>query len=343
MFCPVCGHDHVRSYSDVFSGKPLFSPCSSCIGIIRDKSGPPGDPPPRLCSCGRAFIDDVFVGLYHILVAEGLFSGEEPLSAVGVPLIDPGIFLRTAPFLPSRSLLLISSAFDIHSARKAFDAIPQVSGILLGTPMVPGVGDLADSSAPAGTEYQVLCGCDVRGDIFPTAEGPVVVYKKQAAAHIEFPHGIDLKIKSVERAIRRYHPHLFVDACCGAGTLGMVGLKLGVSDALLNDPWYAAAFFSGFNLSVNKGALGLEECSCPRKFSALSSTPVRDEPCVVAEGYGPEHSVLVCQGRMERLAPKISDPSVLTVFDPFDKPRFMRNKSFLSSWMGSVGGEVFIP
>lgn len=344
MFCPVCKRDHIRSASDLLSDKgTLFSPCPDCVRIIRNKSAPPDGPPSRICHCGKAFIDDVYVALYQVLVDEGLFTGGEPLSAVGIPLIDPGIFLRTPPFLTPRSLLLISSAFDLATALKAFDHVPQLSGVLLDGHQLPGVGDLISSIDPVCSEHQLLCGCDVRADIFPTTQGPVVIYKKQAATHIEFPHGIDPKIRSVEHAIQRVHPHLLVDACCGAGTLGIASLRLGVPDVLLNDPWYAAAFFTGFNLHINKNVLGLDDCACTGNYTSFSNDRVRDESFVVAEGFGREHSVLVCQGRMEHLSPRISDPSVLTVFDPFDKKQFTKNKSFLSLWQKSVGGEVFIP
>ena len=344
MLCPVCRKDHIRSADALLSGKEaLFSPCPKCVGVTRNKSSPPDGPPPHFCHCGRAFIDDVYVALYQILVDEGLFNGDEPLSAVGIPLIDPGIFLRAPPFLPARSLLLLSSAFDQQSAVKAFDRISQLSGILLDGHFLPGIGDITSSSNPVSSEHHLLCGCDVRADIFSTTQGPVVIYKKQASTHIEVPHGIDLKIRSIERAIRRVHPHLLVDACCGAGTLGIAGLKLGVHDVLLNDPWYAAAYFTGFNLNINKKILGLEECVCCGNYSRFSQDRIRGESEVVADGFGCDHAVQVFQGRMDSLTTRISDPSVLTVFDPFDKKMFRENAFFLSSWRQTVGGEVFIP
>lgn len=344
MHCPVCGEEHIHDAQSLLCRRyDLFSPCSDCIRIIRNKSGPPDSSPSPPCRCGKLFIDDVYVLLYHLLVDAGLFSGNEPLSAVGIPLIDPGIFLRAPPFLPPRSLLLISSVFDETTARKAYHSIPQISCILRGDKNAPGIGDLNNFSEPVCSEHTLLCGCDVRADLFPTSRGPVVIYKKQGSAHIEFPHGFDPKIRSVEEAVRKTHPSLFVDTCCGAGTLGITGGVLGVPHVILNDPWYSAAFFSAYNLMVNNMALGVDECTFDTDFDHLSREKIHDEPLRIATCYGPEHEFTVYQGKMEFLPPHITYSSVLTVFDPFDKQQFKKNQSFLSFWQRTVGGEVFIP
>jgi hypothetical protein len=237
---------------------------------------------------------------------------------------------------------MISTAFDSDTAKSAYQAIPQVSGILASSNNPPGIGDLR-SSSNEWSEYSVLCGCDVRADVFRTSRGPVVVYKKQGSIHIEFPHAFDPKISSLEAAIRKNHPCLLVDACSGSGTLGLCGLRMGIEHAILNDPWYAAAFFSGFNLLVNQEILGLDDFTFSMDFPALSREPVRHEPCTVAQAFGPEKSVEIIQGRMEFLPPRITKRPVLTAFDPFDKASFVQNQSFLSFWNESVGGEVIIP
>lgn len=344
MLCPVCGEDHIHDAQSLLSRRhDIFSPCPECTRVIRNKSGPPDGSPSPPCRCGKSFIDDVYVRLYHLLVDAGLFSGNEPLSAVGTPLIDPGMFLRAPPFLPPRSLLVISSVFDEKTARTAYHSIPQVSGILRGDSRAPGIGDLYGSSAPVCFEHTLLCGCDVRADLFRTGRGPVVIYKKQGSAHIEFPKGIDPKIRSVEEAVQKAHPSLLVDTCSGAGTLGICGGILGVPHVILNDPWYCAAFFSAYNLEINRTALGVDECTFFTDFAHLSREKVHGDPLNVAECHGPGHEFTVYQGRMELLPPFIAESSVLAVFDPFDKQQFMKKQSLLSFWQRTVGGEVFIP
>lgn len=299
--------------------------------------------PGEVCSCGKAFIDDVFVRLYHCLIDAGLLSGNEPLSAVGTPLIDPGLYLRAPPHLPLRSLLIISSVFDADTAQRAYRTIPHISGILSDCQKPPGIGDTWGDSEPVWSEHTLLCGCDVRADLFSTSRGPVAIYKKQGSAHIEFPHGLDPKIRSLESAIRTVHPDLMVDACSGSGTLGISSMRLGVDHVILNDPWYAAAFFSGFNLMVNHDILGLNECTICYDFSDFSCKPVRKTSLLVAEGFGDNKHIEVFQGMMESLPPRVSSGRILTAYDPFDKGVSDQNQSLLSFWHKEVGGEVFIP
>jgi len=344
MECPVCGKNHIHDARDLLSRRQeFFTPCPDCRRIIRDKAVPPDDFPSPSCRCRKVFIDDIYARLYHLLVDAGLFTGEEPLSSVGTPLIDPGLFLRFPPHLPPRTLMVISSFFDKEVAERAYQTIPQISCILSDRGVPPGIGDIRDFSMSVSSENTLLCGCDVRSDLFPTSKGPIVVYKKQGSTHIEFPHGFDPKIRSVESAVRKVRPEFFVDACCGSGTLGLAGMRLGVQHTLLNDPWYAAAFFAGFNLFVNKEVIGLDECRLHTDFNQIRQDPVREDSFPVAHGYGPEQDIEVFQGAMNFLPSKIAGKNVLTVFDPFDKKKFMRNQQFLSFWERTVGGEVIIP
>ena len=48
---------------------------------------------------------------------------------------------------------------------------------------------------------------------------------------------------------------LFVDACAGAGTLGLVAALRLFPGVVLNDAWGPAAWFAGLNLAVNREAL----------------------------------------------------------------------------------------
>ncbi|WP_243669905.1 STAS/SEC14 domain-containing protein, partial [Methanoculleus chikugoensis] len=105
----------------------------------------------------------------------------------------------------------------------------------------PGISDT--DAEPAG--HTLLAGCDVRADIFPTRAGPIAIYKQQSALHVEFPRERDEKILSLEREIDRHRPpRTFVDACSGAGTLGIAAARAGVPRVIANDAWFAAAFWT---------------------------------------------------------------------------------------------------
>ncbi len=306
-----------------------------------DHAVPPDRTPLPPCGCGRRFLDDLMADLYGWFHGAGIFQGDEPLSAVGTPLISPGIFLRSPPFLPTRSLLLITDKLTRGQAEEIFASRDQLLGILSGGGR-PGAGDQFGDPSP-GCESALFCGCDVRGDLFLTRNGPVLIYKKQGATHLEFPKGSDPKIRSLEEAVHRLRPAVFFDACCGAGTLGLAAVRLGVREIILVDIWYAAAYFAAFNLHINREALGLEEIVLHHDFQRLADKPVRHEPVLVGEGRGPGCRITVWHGDLRRCIPDGGHGPVLTAFDPFDKQDHVRNSRIMEEIRAMAGGEVFIP
>ena len=85
MKCPVCGQDCVRSAKDLLATlATVFLPCADCSMRVLDKRLPPPDlnfAPP--CSCGKRFIDEIFVHIYSIMVEEGVLTRADPLIAAG--------------------------------------------------------------------------------------------------------------------------------------------------------------------------------------------------------------------------------------------------------------------
>ena len=47
------------------------------------------------CSCGKRFIDEVFAHMYVIMREEGVLGEDDPLAAVGSPLVHPGFAMNT--------------------------------------------------------------------------------------------------------------------------------------------------------------------------------------------------------------------------------------------------------
>ncbi|KUK62233.1 MAG: hypothetical protein XD82_0754 [Methanoculleus marisnigri] len=252
MHCPVCGHDCVTDARALLTELPgRFAPCPDCMGLVYDKQSPPPDidtvePCP---SCGKRFIDEVFARIYRVMVAEGDLAGTEPLAAVGTPLVHPGSAMHRAPYLPPGSLVLLSRSVGERAAARLVAEVPEVRGVVRTGAATPGIKDT--DAAPQ--VYTLLAGCDVRADIFHTRAGPIVVYKQQSALHIEFPRDRDPKILALEREIGRHRPRTFVDACSGAGTLGLAAIRAGVPHVIANDAWYAAAYWTAYNLQVNRG------------------------------------------------------------------------------------------
>jgi len=342
MQCPVCGKDCVSRAEDLIATLPaVFSGCPSCRAKILDKAiPPPAGPPAEPCECNRRFIDQVFAHLYKILIEEGKFSGREPLGAVGMPLVHPGFFMQAPPFLPPDSLVLITKVANKKTAARMKKEVPEIRGVVEGGNFVPGVVDPDLKQTPR--TYTLLAGCDVRADVFRTTAGPVVTYKQQSCIHIEFPREFNPKITNVEERIRAARPEVFVDASSGVGTLGLTAGRMKVPHLVFNDIWYAAAFWTAFNLSVNKDFFDLDEVHILKSYESMKETPVQEGPEKIAEGKGGQN-MEVFQGDYAMLPKVLPKGTLLTVLDLFEKKDSVRVEEALRRWKEHASGEVFIP
>ncbi|MCC7554605.1 MAG: hypothetical protein KO254_00575 [Methanoculleus marisnigri] len=341
MHCPVCGHDCVTDARTLFAELPgRFAPCPDCMGLVYDKRSPPPDidtaePCP---SCGKRFIDEVFAHIYRMMAAEGDLAGTEPLAAAGTPLVHPGYAMRSAPYLPPDSLVLLTRSAGERAAARLVAEVPEVRGVVRTGAGAPGISDT--DAEPAG--HTLLAGCDVRADVFPTRAGPIIVYKQQSVLHVEFPRGRDEKILSIEREIGRHRPRTFVDTCSGAGTLGLAAARAGVPHVIANDAWYAAAFWTACNFGVNREVLGIGEVAMHRSYDDLRRRPVARDPVLVATAAGAQE-IEVYQGDL-RLLPAVLPPRIdLTALDLFDKADGRKVEEITRAWQVRVGGAIFIP
>ena len=341
MHCPVCGHDCVTDARELLLTLPdRFAPCPDCTGLTYDKQSPPPDidvaePCP---SCGKRFIDEVFADIYQVMIDEGDLTGTEPLAATGTPLVHPGFALHRPPYLPPRSLVFLSRSIEEQAAARLVATVPEIRGVIRAGAGTPGITD-TDAEPQA---YTLLAGCDVRADIFPTRAGPIVVYKQQSALHIEFPRDRDEKILSLEREIDRHHPRTFVDACSGAGTLGLAAARAGIPRVIANDAWFAAAYWTARNLQVNRDYLDIEDVTMHRSYGDLRRTPVAREPIRVATTAGAQE-IEVYQGDL-RLLPAALPPDIdLAALDLFEKTDTRKVDRITRAWRARVGGAIFIP
>ncbi len=343
MQCPVCGKDCVQKAQDLVGTlETVFAPCGECRGRTLDKAAPPPDLTlARPCPCGKRFIDDVFVHLYSIMIEEGALAKGDPLKKVGMPLVHPGFALEGPPYLPNNSLLLLSQAVDEKVAGRLHGEVPEVRGVVKCGKFVPGAIDVDLTVTPR--VYELLAGCDVRADVFYTQHSPVVVYKQQSLIHIEFPRGYDPKIVNVGVRLRHSLPRAFVDASCGAGTLGIIAAQYGVPHVIMNDAWYAAAFWAAYNLKVNADSFPAGEIHFLEDYPSMAAHPIVREPRKIAFTEG-RQLIEVYQGDYRNLPPLFPERDrILTVVDLFEKGDEALNRRILSDWRGRVGGEVFIP
>ena len=343
MKCPVCEMDCVKSAKDILATLPsLFLPCPNCTMRALDKRAPlPTLEYAATCSCGKRFIDEVFAHIYVVMVEEGDLRITDPLIAVGSPLVHPGYAMDRPPFLPAKSLVLLTMKASKKTAERLIEEVPELRGVVKTGSFIPGIASPDLNSVPR--VYELLAGCDVRADIFPLRTGPLVIYKQQSLIHIEFPRSGYPKIRSVEQHVGNPPAQLFVDACCGVGTLGLTAACLGAPRVVMNDAWYASAFWSAFNLEVNREYLKIDRVKIFEQLSDMQKHPVVRDPIKIAEACG-DQVVEVYQGDFREL------PSVLprgiapvTALDLFDKSDVSATRMIQREWIERAGGEVFIP
>ena len=340
--CPVCGGNCIKDAEMLIGeAEKLFLPCSDCIGIPVDKNlPPPGLPPSEPCpSCGKRFIDDVFSHCYAIMAEEGVIRTDTPLGGIGTPLISPGINLSSPPFLPRNSLVLQTRYVDKKTAERLVVEVPEIKGVIRDRGIVPGISgeDLSSSS-----ENELLAGCDVRADIFRTSSGPFAVYKQQSLLHIEFPRSAYPKIRSVEKMIDKSRPGVFIDACCGAGTLGIAALLAGVPSVVFNDAWYPAVFWSSVNIHVNRNLTGTGDVVFAGD-SCIKDRRISSEAVKIAESHDGDRDIFVLWGDYMNAGYFIPEGRRLAAIDVFGKEDRVKTTRIVSRWKAAFGGDAFIP
>ena len=341
MKCPVCGGRCITPAESLIEGLPgFFSPCNHCKPFFLDKDKPPEDfHIPSPCTCEKRPIDAVFLHIYSILLQEGCIEKSASLKSIGMPLIHPGIPLHVSPFLPKKSLIFLSSVVDESTAQQIYDEVPEIKGVVRDCGRTPGISEITQGTFQ---KHSLLAGCDVRADVFPTSLSPVVTYKEQSGIHIEFSRGRNEKITTVERTLRKRYPHIFIDACCGSGTLGITAALHATPEVILNDAWSLASYWSAVNLWVNRESLYVDEISFEQSYEDLTSLPVREKPVLVAQAHGSQE-INVYHGDWQRLSEVCTQNETVCALDLFKKSEKNKVQQALRFWKEHMNGEVFIP
>jgi hypothetical protein len=275
------------------------------------------------------------------MVEEGNLKSSDPLIAVGTPLVHPGFAMDRPPFLPDKSLVLLTTKATKMTAERLIEEVPELRGVVKKGDFAPGIMSPDLHSLPK--VYDLLAGCDVRADVFPFPTGLLVIYKQQSLIHIEFPRPGYPKIRAVELHVGKPPVTYFVDACSGVGTLGLIASCLGVPHVVMNDAWYASAFWSAFNLEINREYLKIQRIKIFEQLHDMEKHPVSIDPIKIAETEG-EQIIEIYQGDFRRLhsvIPRGSNP--VTALDIFDKKDISSIQTFSREWQEQVGGEVFVP
>jgi len=177
VICPRCGgSDCVIPAEDVLELiSSTYAACQSCApdpGISKQLSFYQLDQPfrsvddaaMRCQNCGKRHLDIVIAHVLGILVRSGLRDRDAALSDVGTPMIAIGYPVPFPPRLGRDMLILVMDAIDRGTAEVIVNEVSEVKGVIerKGEPGQP-VGILDADHTPH--TYNLLAGCDVRGDI----------------------------------------------------------------------------------------------------------------------------------------------------------------------------------
>ena len=309
MQCPVCDEPLPDAGAVLDGLEARFAPCPDCLPCRMDPRKPPADVT-EPCTCRRRSLDGVMAAVHAVLADEGALDPSTPLAAVGTPLLHPLFPMRRPPFLPPESLVLLTRRATPSAARRLLAEVPEVRGVVLDRGVVPGVD---------GATHTLLAGCDVYAEVRFTPPGPLVLYKQVSTCHLEAPRPVDPKVTATDRAVLRALPDLFVDACAGVGTLGLVAALRLVPAVVLNDAWGSAVWFAGLNLAVNREALLVDDVEFLATYADLRAAGLRDDPVPVAAAHGAQE-IRVYHGSLWRLPPLLPTGGArLAALDPFGK------------------------
>jgi hypothetical protein len=253
----MCGSRCVRYADEILLDiKLVYVPCDKCLEPGLKKFKPLKDQVDleRLnsnygkCSCGKRHLDVVMAHTLKIMIEEGIRDEKSTLRNTCTPLITPAYPTRSAPYLKTKSLVILAEGMTQNCADRIINEIPEIKGVLNGN-INQTVGVLDSDSSPH--VYKLLAGCDMRCDVILNSYGALCIYRNQAEIHVEFSKPVSPKIEALKKFIGKYKSPSVLDCTCGPGTLGIVCLKAGSKRVVFNDIWYPAAKMTSINLEVN--------------------------------------------------------------------------------------------
>lgn len=203
----------------------------------------------RCKSCGKRHIDIVMAHVLKIMIESNQISSSASIRNVGTPLITPAISLESLPYLPEKSLVIITTTADEVTANTIIQEVPEIKAVIKGdtSQIVGKINETVDVNV-----YELLGGCDIRCDIQFTDIGPILIYKHQSKIHIEYPKAESPKIKELNEILNKYQNPTIIDAMCGPGTLGIYALLKNAKKVLFNDIYEESLDSLKTNLKINE-------------------------------------------------------------------------------------------
>ena len=262
-----CGKDCITDFKNLDEKNEKLYECDKCEDIQIKKFSPLKELIDfnelngnyKKCSCGKRPLDIVMSHILKIMIEEEIVPEKATLRRNSpVPLSDFYYSSFNPQFINENTLILLHPDFTLKVAERLMDEVPEVKGILKGSPQET-VGQFNKDSEIK--HFELLAGCDVQTNVMRTLiRGKIIINKKQSQQHIEVATTTESKLVKLHNYLKNNEikKGVAIDAMCGSGALGIYLLKFGFEKVIFNDIYPQAIENLKENLEVNGISEGYE-------------------------------------------------------------------------------------
>lgn len=262
-----CGKDCITDFKNLDEKIEKLYECENCKDIQIKKFSPLKelidfnelDGNYKRCSCGKRPLDIVMSHILKIMIEEEIVPEKATLRRNSpVPLSDFYYSSFNPQFINENALILLHPDFTPKVAARLMDEVPEVKGILKGSPQET-VGQFNKDSEIK--HFELLAGCDMQTNVMRTLiNEKIIINKKQSQHHIEVATTTETKLIKLHNYLKNNNikKDVAIDAMCGSGALGIYLLKFGFEKVIFNDIYPQAIENLCENLEVNGISEGYE-------------------------------------------------------------------------------------
>ena len=190
----------------------------------------------KRCECSKRPLDIVMSHILKVMIEEEIVPEKATLRRNSpVPLSEFYYSSFNPQFINENSLILLHPDFTKEVALKLIDEVPEVKGVLKGSPQET-VGQL-NKKSPIN-HFELLEGCDIQTNVMRTLiNEKIIINKQQSKHHIEVATTTESKLIKLHNYLNNNNikKGIAVDAMCGSGAIGTYLLKYGFEKVIFND------------------------------------------------------------------------------------------------------------
>lgn len=188
------------------------------------------------CECEKRPIDIVMGHILKIMIEEDIIDENATLRRNSpVPLSNFYYSNKNPQFISMNTLILLHPDFNSIVAQRLISEVPEVVGVLKGTPQV--ITGQIDKNSQVN-HFELLSGDDRQINVMRTLLGDkIIIAKNQSKSHIEVATTTEEKLIKLHNYLdnNNIKKGIALDTMCGVGVLGIYLLKYGFQKVIFND------------------------------------------------------------------------------------------------------------